>query len=305
MSLGAVTLVAASNVYRPHLQDRVFGLAANGFDDEAVKRTATTAAALGRRLDALVFYDAFSQQAPLPTALLDRIMALGVMPVLTWEPWNPEGGAAQPLYSAAQIAGGRFDAYVAMWARQVAQDGRRFMLRFGHEMNGDWYPWSVGRSGARPEDYVAAFRRVRRIFDDSGANQVQWVWSPNVIINDDRDAISHCYPGDDYVDVIGIDGYNFGDDGGHRWRTPGDLFGPTIDLVAELAPNKPVWITEVGCADRGGDKASWITDLVSFLESTDVVGLIWFEADKPGEPDWRLTSTRATGDAARAALRGW
>jgi hypothetical protein len=33
--------------------------------------------------------------------------------------------------------------------------------------------------------------------------------------------------------------------------------------------------------------------------------LIWFEADKPGEPDWRLTSTTETTAAAKAALAAW
>nr|WP_313777189.1 glycosyl hydrolase [Mycobacterium sp.] len=305
LSLGTLALITASTIYRPDLPQRSFGLAADRIDNDAVKWAVATANTMDRKLDVLAFYDAFSRQAPLPTTLLDQIAALGVTPLLSWEPWDPQAGAVQPLYSPAQIAGGRHDAYVAMWARQAATYNRRFMMRFAHEMNGNWYPWSAGQSASAPEDYVAAFRRIRRIFDDAGANQVQWVWSPNVIINGDSDAISRSYPGDKYVDIIGIDGYNFGDDGGHRWRSPRDLFEPTIVLAGELAPTKPVWITEVGSSDRGGDKALWITDLVSFLRSTSIAGLIWFEADKVGEPDWRLTSTPETSDAARKALSRW
>ncbi|HXL61282.1 MAG TPA: glycosyl hydrolase [Mycobacterium sp.] len=305
LSLGALTLVTASNACRSNNQPRVFGLAANGIDDAAVKQAEATADSLGKRLDVLTVYDAFARQAPLPTELLDRITASGAVPLMTWEPWNPTDGATQPLYSAAQIAGGRYDAYVATWAKQAAAYNRHCLIRFAHEMNGNWYPWSVGQSDATPEDYVAAYRRVRRIFDDSGATQVRWVWSPNVIINGNTDVISRCYPGDDYVDIIGVDGYNFGDDPGHRWRSPSDLFGPTLKFVANLAHRKPLWITEVGCSDRGGDKAAWITDLLKLLESTNTEGLIWFEADKTGEPDWRLRSSTQTSAAAEQALSTW
>jgi mannan endo-1,4-beta-mannosidase len=202
LSLGALALVTASNACRSEHQPRVFGLAANGIDDAAVKQGEATAQSLGRRLDVLTVYDAFGGQVPLPTELLDRITALGTVPIMTWEPWNPTDGVAQALYSAAQIAGGRYDAYVATWAKQAGTYNRHFLIRFAHEMNGDWYPWSVGQSGGTSDDYVAAYRRVRRIFDDSGAKQVQWVWSPNIIINGNTEAISRCYPGDDYVDII-------------------------------------------------------------------------------------------------------
>jgi beta-mannanase len=82
---------------------------------------------------------------------------------------------AQRLYSAAQIAGGRYDAYAATWAKQAAAYNRHFLIRFAHEMNGDWYPQSVGQSGGTPDDYVAAYRRVRRIFDDSGRRKPLWI----------------------------------------------------------------------------------------------------------------------------------
>jgi mannan endo-1,4-beta-mannosidase len=74
--------------------------------------------------------------------------------------------------------------------------------------------------------------------------------------------------------------------------------------MAKIAPRKTLWINKVGSSDRGGDKAAWITNFVKFL-TTAASGLIWFEADKPGEPDWRLSSTPQTTAAAKAAVAGW
>jgi hypothetical protein len=210
---------------------RLFGLALAGVDPSVVQSGNQIAQTLVRRLDVLNVYEAFSSLQPLPTDLLRAADAAGVIPEITWEPWDPDHGVNQPLYSLAQIAGGRYDAYIAQWARAAAAYPGRLLLRFAHEMNGTWYPWAVGMAGSTPDDYVAAYRRVRRIFDDAGAKRVQWVWSPNVILGGNTDVIRRSFPGEQFVDVIGIDGYNWGTDSGHHWQQPADLFGATLNLV--------------------------------------------------------------------------
>jgi beta-mannanase len=271
-----------------------------------VQRSQAAAQQLGKHLDVLTVYETFVWERSLPTTFLDAAAAAGCTPELTWEPWDPRAGKHQAAYTAGQIAGGRYDTYVRTWAKQAASYDKPFRLRFAHEMNGDWYPWAVGSPGGSPEDYVAAYRRVQGIFDDAGAKRVEWVWCPNVIINGNAEAISRCYPGDNFVDIVGVDGYNFGDRPGHQWTQPAELFGTALALAAQLAPGKPVWINEVGCGDEGGDKSRWISDFISWLAGTDVRGLIWFEVDgNPDAPDWRLTSSAATTAAAKAALASW
>ena len=311
--LAAFTMMAAGGCQRTEpsqpgqaRQSRQFGLAATGLDDATVQRSQAAAQQLGRRLDVLTVYEAFVWERSLPTTFLDAAAAAGCTPELTWEPWDPRAGKHQEAYTAGQIAGGRYDTYVGTWAKQAASYDKPFRLRFAHEMNGDWYPWAVGAPGGSPQDYVAAYRRVRGIFDDAGAKRVEWVWCPNVIVNGNADAITRCYPGDNFVDIVGADGYNFGDRPGHQWTQPAELFGNTLALLAQLAQGKPVWINEVGCGDQGGDKSRWISDFISWLAGTDVRGLSWFEVDgNPDAPDWRLTTSAATTAAAKAALASW
>jgi mannan endo-1,4-beta-mannosidase len=314
--LAACTMMAAGGCQRTEpsqpgqpgqpAQSRQFGLAATGLDDATVQRSQATAQQLGKRLDVLTVYEAFVWERSLPTTFLDTAAAAGCTPELTWEPWDPRAGKHQEAYTAGQIAGGRYDTYVGTWAKQAASYDKPFRLRFAHEMNGDWYPWAVGAPGGSPQDYVAAYRRVRGIFDDAGANRVQWVWCPNVIVNGDSEAIARCYPGDDFVDIAGVDGYNFGDRPGHQWTPPAQLFGDTLALLTQLAQGKPVWINEVGCGDQGGDKSRWISDFIGWLVGTGVRGLSWFEVDgNPDAPDWRLTTSPATTAAAKAALASW
>jgi hypothetical protein len=311
--LAAFTMMAASGCQSTEpsqpsqpRRPRQFGLAATGLDDATVQRSQAAAQQLGKHSDVLTVYEAFVWDRSLPTTFLDAAAAAGCTPELTWEPWDPRAGKHQTAYTAGEIAGGRYDTYVGTWAHQAASYDRPFRLRFAHEMNGDWYPWAVGSPGGSPQDYVAAYRRVRGIFDDAGAKHVEWVWCPNAIINGNAEAISRCYPGDDFVDVVGVDGYNFGDRPGHQWTQPAELFGTTLALVAQVAPGKPAWINEVGCGDQGGDKSRWISDFFGWLAGTDVRGLIWFEVDgQPDAPDWRLTSSAATTAAAKAALASW
>jgi beta-mannanase len=54
------------------------------------------------------------------------------------------------------------------------------MLRFAHEMNGNWYPWSEGVNGNAAGQYVPAYRRVVTLFRSVGVTNVTWVWSPKV-----------------------------------------------------------------------------------------------------------------------------
>ena len=52
-------------------------------------------------------------------------------------------------------------------------------LSFGHEMNGNWYPWGTAQTTAA--EFVAAWRHIHDVFARAGATNVIWVWNPNVI----------------------------------------------------------------------------------------------------------------------------
>ncbi len=156
-------------------------------------------------------------------------------------------------------------------------------------MNGDWFAW-----GAQPDRFRTAWRKIHQIFRDQRATNVQWMFSPN-ILSPDKNPAEHLlpyYPGDDVVDVVGLDGYNFGDhhDRWHEWTSYSNVFERT--LQAAQAWGKPLMISEVGCAD-GPRKPEWIKDfLASVSADSRVSGFIYFNHDKrrEGEPNWRLDS---------------
>ncbi|MDQ6832337.1 MAG: beta-mannanase [Chloroflexota bacterium] len=225
---------------------------------------------------------------------LDRMNAVvqrGAVPVITWEPWDDTGNETQPAYALSRIVDGTYDFYIRGWAHAAATWRNRLYLRFAHEMNADWYPWSSGVNGNTSAQYIAAWRHVWDIFHQEGATNVRWIWSPNVEVPGST-PYAEVYPGDTYVDWIGLDGYNWGtSQAWSRWMDFTAIFGVSYEDIEQLT-NKPIMIAETACADSGGDKAAWIlhgllTDVPTRFPRIRAV--VWFDIEK--ETDWRIDSS--------------
>jgi beta-mannanase len=221
----------------------------------------------------------------------------GAAHVVTWE---PDG------YTLGSIARGDHDDFIRTWARGAAAWRGIIYLRPMHEMNGDWYSWGRGVSGNTPEQFVDAWRHIHDIFAEVGATNVRWVWSINVRYGDNY-PFADLYPGDAYVDWIGIDGYNWGTDphlGKPRWQSFTDVFGATYQEVTHLVPDKPVMITETASTEHGGDKAAWIRE--AFFEEiprfSRIQVVIWFN-QPDGASDFSIDSSPQARDAFRDVFR--
>ena len=237
-----------------------------------------------------------------PIAELDAIIGAGATPLLTLEPWNPDGGIDQPLFALSRVAAGAFDGDLRRWGTALAAWDKPLLFRFAQEMNGTWYPWAVGRNGNTAADYVAAWLHVRSVVVAAGARHVRFVWAPNVITSGTAPFLD-MYPGHDTVDVIGLDGYNWGDVPGHHWQSPPDLFSASLDALHALDAARPILITEVASAEGPTPdlKARWIRDFLAAIKTDPrIESFVWFQMDK--ERDWRFNTTPQSTAAFRAGL---
>jgi hypothetical protein len=244
-------------------------------------------------------------------ALFDRIRDRGMMPMLGWEPWNYQLDQAarkkkltarqidrlranQPRYRLSRIAAGDFDAYLRSWAAGIRSLDYPVAIRFAHEMNGDWYPWGELTNGNRSGDYVKAWRHVHDVFTAAGATNVTWVWSANVRWSDTTPRLATLYPGDRYVDWVGVTGY-YGTGAFSQYLSFDAIFDRTMTEIRTFT-KKPMVITETGASDGKGRKAEWIRQTFRILpHHPDIIGLIWFEVNK--ELDWRIVSSTAAAAA--------
>jgi mannan endo-1,4-beta-mannosidase len=234
---------------------------------------------------------------------LDRELARrGIRMKITWEPWEPvpsgRFGANQPDYALATIVAGDHDRYVRRWARSIARHERPIVIRFMHEMNGRWYPWGQGANGNTAEDYVAAWRHVWTIFEEEGASaNVHWEWAPNEQF-EGSSPLEPLYPGDAYVDQIGISAYNWGVRNYgpvfSRWREFGPMVDPTLDAIAALA-DRPLGVSETGSSPVGGDRAAWIEGVFDHALERELAFVAYFDLET--QLDWRISADAELVDA--------
>jgi hypothetical protein len=206
-------------------------------------------------------------------AKVEQAWARGTLPVLTWMP-EPKGGTGNATlgdYTPDKIIAGQWDVYLYRWAAAVVQGGLPMVIRFAHEMNGSWYPWSAGRTSITaqgtqvqldntPAKFREMWRHVWTIFRNVGADDyVLWAWTPAKSLCTTHDSHAHTgrctnryttyaedYPGDDYVDWVGLSSYAYGTRSAYSFA---HTFQASFQNLAQVT-HKPVFVAETGAAQR-------------------------------------------------------
>jgi hypothetical protein len=241
----------------------------------------------------------FNQQLP-------NIWANGNVPVVSWEPYLCSASST-PNDVEVRAARGDYDAYLRAWADRMkafvsgpdgslgTADDRRVYIRLAHEMNGNWYPWGAAMGGNSAAHYILMWQRVRGIFWEKGldARTVQWIWAVNHEDVGPARAEDY-YPGDAYVDWIGIDGYNWGaSQSWSTWTAPDAVFGSMVARLRSISA-KPLALTETASSSATpgavnvAAKSQWITQLFAYATApaTGARMIVWFNEDK--ETDWAV-----------------
>lgn len=258
----------------------------------------------------LSFTDRWGPPYDFPKSYCEVLGELGYLPHITWQP---------TLAGLQEIIDGQWDKFIVRWAEGARACGHPVMIRFGHEMNGDWYPWCGVHNGGGetsvygdpgrpdgPERYVDAYRHIHDLFEQVGADNVIWVWAPNEgdPLGKPWNELGNYYPGDDYVDWLGMDGYNWGTSRPwSRWRSFDEIFGDFYRRLAELAPEKPIMIAEFASSEQGGDKAQWITDAFRRIKTAypKIKAFVWFNIFK--ETSWSIDSSPESLEAFQQAMQ--
>jgi mannan endo-1,4-beta-mannosidase len=191
-------------------------------------------------------------------------------------------------------------------------DDRRAYLRLAWEMNGDWFRWMPARDGddevvegmkplgpqscstlaAKEVAFVNSWRHVHDVITGQGVDRTHLAWDFSANAGDaDTNGcddystargvglMEHLYPGDAYVDWVGVDGYNWG-----GTSSPSQVFGLTASRLRAISA-RPLAVDEVGTADNATyHKAQWIDDYFAYLAANGFRKSTWFNIDK--EQPW-------------------
>jgi hypothetical protein len=242
-----------------------------------------------------------------PTTPMQSIREYGAIPFLSFSTGATPEGVEQPEFQLADVYDHRYDRYLKAFARQAAEWGHPFFMRFNWEMNGSWFPWAEGVNGNNPGDYVKAWRHVHNIFAAAGATNATWVWCPYANTQGNYGKFARYYPGNRYVDWTCMDAYNFAKNpvNPRPWQSFDALFWPTYkQLTTKIAPSKPVMLGEIASNGPAKRKAAWIRQMFKSVTRyyPKVGGLVWFDHFDRGLR-WPLEIDRGPTLAFKAGLR--
>jgi hypothetical protein len=222
----------------------------------------------------------------------------GYKPLLTWEVLN-YGGSTTTNFSYSAINSGSLDGCFRQFADQVKTLNGPLYLRPFHEMNGGWYPWAVA---GKEQAHINAWRRMVNMFRAQGANNVKFVWCPNVRFSGDAGPYANYYPGDAYVDYLCLDGYNWASANGSPWQSFDQIYRSSYNEIIALPSSDPLIIGEYASHTGLGDKAQWLNDMRARVKSgayPRLKVLNWFNQNRDNAT-WQVDSSQAVLDAYKA-----
>jgi len=227
---------------------------------------------------------------PFPKDQCNRVWRANRIPLIIWDPLFPTESSRHPVtIKLKDIVDGEYDSYLISWASEAASFDRPVLIQFLREFNISSHPWSIESNQKSAALARRAFQKVVTVFRSSRAKNVRWVWGPSVFPstaaawNDWEDA----YPGNPYVDYIGLAGLDYG---GTKtsWMPLSfeQLFEQPVRRIRRLADDKPILITATSTLQMGADRQQWIREMASQLLGplSNIRGVIWFNQDS----NWSL-----------------
>jgi len=138
----------------------------------------------GKKHASFFLYSGYGHQ--FPQQWFDDVEEAGAVPHLAWEPNR----------GLDEI---KDNAYLRDFAKKLSSTGVPVFLRFASEMNGTWAPYS-----GNPKEYIEKWRLVHDVMAEEAPNVIM-VWT---VFTFPTATVTDYYPGDDYVDWVGVNIYN-------------------------------------------------------------------------------------------------
>jgi glycosyl hydrolase family 26 len=281
---------------------------------------------IGRRIAWAYFADHWFRGLRFPRANVLEVWRNGQIPYIAFQPHSgdfygpgPPQRNPEKTYTLARILAGDFDGKLRAWARAARATNIPILMEFGTEVNDDWGPWNGKWNGAGQTDgygdpaypdgaerFRDAFRHLVTLFREEGANNITWFFHADSYHQVDWwNELRWYYPGDEYIDWVGISNYGS--------LTPN---GPILDFADKLEfsrvytdltalSKRPLGIVEMAVVDdAAGDKPTWIRNAFAAIRSgrfPKIRSAFWWDM-RVGDIDTRADSSPAALEELRKAL---
>jgi len=209
-----------------------------------------------------------------PAAEVSTIRQAGKLPFIRMMPRsNFDEGGPDPVYTMARIIAGDFDDDLRQWAIDAKHTQTPLLVEFGTEVNGDWFPWNATYNGGDNktgfgapgqydgmERFREAYKHIIDICRQQKVKNITWFYHCDVYSSPETDWNTKAgyYPGDDYINWIGVSVYG-AQTPGDSWQEFAGILEDEWENIRNISPEgKPIAILEWGTIDEMGKKPDWI-----------------------------------------------
>jgi hypothetical protein len=246
---------------------------------------------IGKKIVWAMFSDNWSAEGiEFPEKNVKIVHSLGIVPFIRMMPRiDFRVGELDSKYTLQHIIDGSFDGELRKWASDAKRLKIPMVVEFGPEMNGNWFPWSGILNGAGkkdgygdakyvdgPERFKDAYRHIINLFKKQGVHNITWAFHtfPPFEKNEDSELykkwnnIKNYYPGDDYIDWIGLSVYGAVEQDS-EWTSFTEILDNAYPVIAGISADKPLAVFEFGVAEypQLGNKSNWIKEALESLEA--------------------------------------
>ncbi len=218
-----------------------------------------------------------------PRQAVQVIHSQGKVPFIRMMPRsNFDEGGHDPVYTMQKIISGDFDVDLKRWALEAKHTPFPLLVEFGTEVNGDWFPWNGTYNGGDSkteyglpsrydgmERFRDAYRHIIKLFRNEGVKNITWFYHCDVYSSPETEWNTKAgyYPGDDYIDWIGVSVYGLQEPEG-EWREFEETLSEEWEKILKISPGgKPIAILEWGTIDNNlGQKPQWILNAVNSIK---------------------------------------
>lgn len=217
-----------------------------------------------------------------PTEFMEQNQKNGKLVELTYQMTNSNNGNLFGKSAMLDAYRGLYDDAIREFAVKAKEFGHPFLFRLNNEQNSDWCTYSGVVNMCDPDIFVAVWQRIYGIFEEVGVDNCIWIYNPN-----DRncppsiwnDSLAY-YPGDGYVHMLGVTGYNNGTyykQWAEEWREFDFIYSNIENLNMAHYGDFPWIITEFASSSIGGDKAAWIDNMFGTIGNYENIKIaVWF-----------------------------
>ncbi|MGB4661063.1 MAG: glycosyl hydrolase [Mobilitalea sp.] len=203
----------------------------------------------------ILLYNSFS--LPFKTDYMNKAKELGKVVEYTLYTTDIVNGEEKDI--TLDILEGKYDDDIDELAQSFNEYDFPVLFRLNNEMNGEWVLYSSHNVGRDTDLFIASWRYIYDRFKEQGVDNLIYVWNPNELSFPDFSYNNYLcyYPGNEYVDVVGLTAYNTGNYyKGEKWRSFSEAYDHFYyDYAARF--KHPMMITEFSCAAEGGNKSLW------------------------------------------------